>query len=47
MDPVEGVLALADLYAVEKKFEQANGEYQVILINAGLTPSLPSRGSSP
>jgi tetratricopeptide (TPR) repeat protein len=31
VDPVEGALALADLYAVEKKFEQANKEYQEIL----------------
>jgi tetratricopeptide (TPR) repeat protein len=30
VDPLDGALALADLYAVEKKFEQANEEYQKI-----------------
>jgi len=34
VDPVEGALALADLYAVEKKFEEANEEYQKILKSA-------------
>jgi len=34
VDPVEGALALADLYAVEKKFEQANEQYQKILKSA-------------
>ena len=31
VDPVEGTLALADLYAVQKKFEQASEEYQKVL----------------
>ena len=31
VDPVEGTLALADLYAVRKQFEQASEEYQKIL----------------
>ncbi len=31
VDPVEGALALADLYTAEKKFEQANEQYQEIL----------------
>ena len=31
VDSVEGVLALADLYATRKKFEQASQEYQEIL----------------
>jgi tetratricopeptide (TPR) repeat protein len=31
VDPLEGELALADLYAVKKKFEQAGEEYQKIL----------------
>jgi len=31
VDPVEGALALADLYAVQKKFEQAGEQYQKIL----------------
>jgi tetratricopeptide (TPR) repeat protein len=31
IDPVEGELALADLYAVRKKFELASEEYQKIL----------------
>ena len=31
LDPLEGALALADLHAVKKKFEQANQEYQQIL----------------
>jgi len=34
VDPVEGALALADLYAVEKKFQQANEEYQKTLKSA-------------
>ena len=34
VDPVEGELALADLYAVKKKFEQAGDEYQKILKSA-------------
>jgi tetratricopeptide (TPR) repeat protein len=34
VDPVEGELALADLYAVRKKFEQASDEYQEILKSA-------------
>jgi tetratricopeptide (TPR) repeat protein len=34
VDPVEGALALADLYAVEKKFAQASAEYQKILASA-------------
>jgi len=34
VDPVEGELALADLYAVRKKFEQANEEYLKILRSA-------------
>ena len=34
VDPVEGALALADLYAVRKKFEQADEEYQKILESA-------------
>jgi len=34
VDPLEGELALADLYAVKKKFEQANEEYQKILKSA-------------
>ncbi len=34
VDPGEGALALADLYAEEKKFEQANEEYQKILTSA-------------
>jgi tetratricopeptide (TPR) repeat protein len=31
LDPVEGDLALADLYAVQRKFGQANQEYQRVL----------------
>ena len=31
IDQVEGALALADLYAVRKKFDQAGGEYQKIV----------------
>jgi tetratricopeptide (TPR) repeat protein len=31
VDPLEGELALADLYVVRKKFEQAGEEYQTIL----------------
>jgi tetratricopeptide (TPR) repeat protein len=31
VDPLEGELALADLYAVKKKFEQADEEYQKVL----------------
>jgi tetratricopeptide (TPR) repeat protein len=31
VDPVEGMLALADSYAVHKKFDQASEEYQKIL----------------
>jgi tetratricopeptide (TPR) repeat protein len=34
VDPLEGELALADLYAVKKKFEQAGEEYQKILKSA-------------
>jgi tetratricopeptide (TPR) repeat protein len=34
VDPLEGELALADLYAVKKKFEQANEEYQKVLKSA-------------
>jgi tetratricopeptide (TPR) repeat protein len=34
VDPVEGTLALADLYAVRKKFEEAGEEYQKILVSA-------------
>jgi len=34
VDPVEGMLALADLYAVRKKFGQAGEEYQKILGSA-------------
>ena len=34
VDPVEGTLALADLYAVEKKFAQASAEYQKVLASA-------------
>ena len=34
VDPVEGTLALADLYAVQKKFAQANEEYQKVLTSA-------------
>jgi tetratricopeptide (TPR) repeat protein len=34
VDPVEGILALADLYATRKKFEQANEEYQKVLTSA-------------
>ena len=34
VDPVEGTLALADLYAVRKKFGQANDEYQKVLTSA-------------
>jgi tetratricopeptide (TPR) repeat protein len=34
VDPVEGMLALADLYAVRKKFEQAGTQYQKILESA-------------
>jgi tetratricopeptide (TPR) repeat protein len=31
VDPVEGELALADLYTVHKKFDQASEEYQKVL----------------
>jgi tetratricopeptide (TPR) repeat protein len=34
VDPVEGELALADLYAVKKKFEQASEEYWKVLKSA-------------
>jgi tetratricopeptide (TPR) repeat protein len=34
VDPVEGTLALADLYNVRKKFDQAGEEYQKILESA-------------
>ena len=34
VDPVEGTLALADLYDVRKKFDQASEEYQKILESA-------------
>ena len=34
VDPVEGMQALADLYAVRKKFEQAGEQYQKILESA-------------
>jgi tetratricopeptide (TPR) repeat protein len=34
VDPVEGELALADLYAEHKKFEQASEEYQKVLKSA-------------
>jgi tetratricopeptide (TPR) repeat protein len=34
VDPVAGALALADLYAARKKFEQASEEYQKILKSA-------------
>jgi tetratricopeptide (TPR) repeat protein len=34
MDPVQGDLALADLYAVHRKFHQANEEYQRVLGSA-------------
>jgi len=34
VDPVEGALALADLYAVQKKFAQASAEYQKVLASA-------------
>ena len=34
VDPVEGELVLADLYAAKKKFEQAGEEYQKILKSA-------------
>ena len=34
VDPVEGTLALADLYAGRKKFDQAGAEYQKILDSA-------------
>jgi tetratricopeptide (TPR) repeat protein len=34
LDPTEGMLALADLYAVQKKFVQADAEYQKILASA-------------
>jgi tetratricopeptide (TPR) repeat protein len=34
VDPLEGELALADLYAVKKKFEQADEEYQKVLKSA-------------
>lgn len=34
VDLLEGALALADLYAAEKKFEQADAEYQKILQSA-------------
>ena len=37
VDPAEGELALADLYAVKKKFEQAGDEYQKILRSAPKT----------
>jgi len=33
VDPVEATLALADLYAVRKKFDQANQEHQKVLIS--------------
>ncbi|MGP0018317.1 MAG: tetratricopeptide repeat protein [Candidatus Sulfotelmatobacter sp.] len=34
VDPMEGQLALADLYAVRKKFEQASNAYQEVLKSA-------------
>jgi len=34
VDPLEGELALADLYAVRKRFEQANEEYRKALKSA-------------
>jgi tetratricopeptide (TPR) repeat protein len=34
VDPVEGALALADLYTVQKKFAQASEEYQKVLESA-------------
>lgn len=34
VDPLEGMLALADLHAVQKKFDQASEEYQKILESA-------------
>jgi len=34
VDPLEGMLALADLYTVRKKFEEASEEYQKILESA-------------
>jgi tetratricopeptide (TPR) repeat protein len=34
VDPVEGTLALGELYAVRKKFDQANEEYQKVLTSA-------------
>jgi tetratricopeptide (TPR) repeat protein len=34
VDPVEGDLALGDLYTVRKKFDEASGEYQRVLESA-------------
>lgn len=34
VDPVEGDLALGDLYTVRKKFDEASGEYQKVLRSA-------------
>jgi tetratricopeptide (TPR) repeat protein len=34
VDPIEGTLAQADLYAVKKKFDQASEEYQKVLKSA-------------
>ena len=46
VDPLEGELALADLYAVKKKFEQASEEYQKVLKSApnGIDASLEAAG---
>jgi tetratricopeptide (TPR) repeat protein len=34
VDPTQGMLALGDLYAVQKKFDQADVEYQKVLVSA-------------
>src|SRR5260370_37013872 len=34
VDPLEGMLALADFYATRKRFDQASDEYQKVLTSA-------------